>query len=96
MIDELFDTYAGDNYIKKNIALYNTIENNTIAKNNFLKVIENNYYLLCTHAVFMGKPTASRNGGGGDVSLQRDSLYLSRRWHDRDCNKYNFMQWIDS
>ena len=30
--------------------------------------MENNYYLLCVHAVFMGTTTASRHGGGGDAS----------------------------
>ena len=31
--------------------------------------IENNNYLLCMHAVFMGTTTASRNGSDGDASL---------------------------
>ena len=32
--------------------------------------IENNYYLLGMHAVFMGTTTSSPNGGGGDAALQ--------------------------
>ena len=45
------------------IIMYNRIENNT-------KYIENNYYLLCMHAVFKGTTTLSPNGGGGDAALQ--------------------------
>ena len=36
--------------------------------------IENNNYLLCMNAVFMGTTTASRNGGGGDACLQSDGV----------------------
>ena len=36
--------------------------------------MENNNYLLCMHAVFMGTTTASRNGGGGEASLPSDGV----------------------
>ena len=36
--------------------------------------IENNYDLLCMHAVFMGTTIVSRNGGGGDASLPSDGV----------------------
>ena len=36
--------------------------------------IENNNNLLCMHAVFMGTTTVSRDGGGGDASLQSDGV----------------------
>ena len=39
--------------------------------------IENNYYLPCMHAVFMGTTTASRNDGGGDASLPSDGVEKS-------------------
>ena len=32
--------------------------------------MENNYYLLCMHAVFMGTTIMSPNGGGSDALLQ--------------------------
>ena len=51
--------------------MYNTIESNTKYMEQKRKIyIENNYYLLCMHAVFMGMTTASQNGGGGEASLQ--------------------------
>ena len=55
--------------------MYNTIENNTkyIAQKRKNINIENNY-LLGMHADFMGTRTASRHGGGGDASLQSDSV----------------------
>ena len=36
--------------------------------------IENNYYLLCMHAVFMGMTTAYPNGCGGEASLPSDGV----------------------
>ena len=56
--------------------MYNTIENNTkhIEQKMEKKYIENNYYLLCMHAVYMGTTTASCNGGGGDASLPSDGV----------------------
>ena len=48
------------------------------AKNN-KKYIENNYYLLGMHAVFMGTTTTSCNGGGGEVSLPGDGVWGSDR-----------------
>ena len=56
--------------------MYNTIENNTkyIAQKRKNINIENNYYLLGMHADFMGTTTSSRNGGGGDASLQSDGV----------------------
>ena len=32
------------------------------------------------HAVFMGMPTASRNGGGGDASLHSDGVRNQKWW----------------
>ena len=53
------------------IVLYNTIKNNNkYREQKIKKYIENNYYLLCMHAVFMGMTTASPNGCGGEASLQ--------------------------
>ena len=40
--------------------------------------MENNYYLLCMHAVFMGTTTASRHGGGGDALLLGDGVSETR------------------
>ena len=40
--------------------------------------IENNYYLLCMHAVFVGTTTTSRNGGGGDASQESDGVRETR------------------
>ena len=36
--------------------------------------IENNYYLLCMRAGFMGMTTASPNGCGGEASLPSDGV----------------------
>ena len=41
--------------------------------------IENNYYLLCMHAVFMGMTTASPNGYGGEAALQSGGVWETRR-----------------
>ena len=40
--------------------------------------MENNYYLLCMHAVFMGTTSASPNGGGGDAALQSGGVWETR------------------
>ena len=50
-----------------------------IANNEKKTDIENNDDLLCMHAVFMGMPTASRSGGGGDASLQSDGA-RNQKW----------------
>ena len=36
--------------------------------------MENNNYLFCIYAIFMGTITASSNGGGGDAPLQSDDV----------------------
>ena len=44
------------------------------AKSNY-KYLENYYYLLGMHAVFMGMTATSRNGShGGDASLTSDGV----------------------
>ena len=58
--------------VNSNYIFYSTIENNTkYIEQKIEKIyIENNYCLLCMHAVFMGMTTVSPNGGGGDALLQ--------------------------
>ena len=61
------------------IVLYNTIENNTkYTEQKKYIYIENNYYLLCMHAVFTSTTTASCNGDGGEESLPSDGVWETR------------------
>ena len=62
--------------VNSTIVLYSTIENNTKYIEQKIKIsyIENNYYLLYLHAVFMGMTTASPNDDGSDAALQSDGV----------------------